>query len=84
MTSVSAREQLFWAREFVNLARQQAAGKGAPSHVMAQAMLVQAWMLFTGQSEHEAAKSVSGLYAASMKQKSVGMAEPEAAPAIGA
>ncbi len=84
MTSVSAREQLFWAREFVKLAREQAAGKGVPNHVMAQAMLVQAWMLFTGQSESEAAKSVSGLYAATMKQKSAGMAVPGAAPATGA
>ena len=33
---------------------------------MAQAMLVQAFMMLTGQSEEDAAKSVSGLYAASV------------------
>ena len=62
-------EQLFWARELIKLAREQAKKKGVPDHVMAQAMLVQAWMLFTGQTEEEARKSVSGLFAASMAKK---------------
>jgi hypothetical protein len=62
-------QHLFWARELVKLAREQASKKGVPDHVMAQAMMVQSWMLFTGQSEEEARKSVSGLYAASMAKK---------------
>lgn len=66
MTSAPSTEQLFWARELVQLARKQAITKGVPDHVMAQAMLVQAWMLFTGQTEEEARKSVSQLYATSL------------------
>jgi hypothetical protein len=62
-------QHLFWARELVKLAREQATKKGVPDHVMAQAMMVQSWMLFTGQSEEEARKSVSGLYAASLAKK---------------
>ena len=62
-------EQLFWAREFTQLARQQAVKKGIPDHVMAQAMLVQAWMLFTGQNEENSRKSVSGLFASSMAKQ---------------
>jgi len=69
MSDKPSTEQLFWAREFVRLAREQAAKKGVPDHVVAQAMLVQAWMLFTGQSEEEARKSVSGLFAESMARK---------------
>jgi hypothetical protein len=69
MSDKPSTEQLFWAREFVRLAREQAAKKGVPDHVMAQAMLVQAWMLFTGQSEEEARKSVSSLFAESMAKK---------------
>jgi hypothetical protein len=65
MSNAPSTEQLYWAREFVKLARHQAAKKGVPDHVMAQAMLVQAWMLFTGQSEEEARKSVSQLYTTS-------------------
>jgi hypothetical protein len=59
-------EHLFWAREFVRLAREQAAKKGVPDQVMARAMLVQAWMLFTGQSEDEARVAVKSLYEASI------------------
>lgn len=66
MPEAPSTEHLFWARELVQLSRQQAAKKGVPDHVMAQAMLVQAWMLFTGQSEEQARKSVSGLYATSL------------------
>jgi hypothetical protein len=62
-------QHLFWARELIRLARQQAVKKGVPDHVMAQAMLVQAWMLFTGQNEEESRKSVSGLFASSMARK---------------
>ena len=62
-------QHLFWARELTQLARQQAAKKGVPDHVMAQAMLVQSWMLFTGQNEEESRKSVSGLFASSMAKK---------------
>jgi hypothetical protein len=61
-----ATQHLFWAREMLRLAREQATKKGVPDHVMAQAMMVQAWMLFTAQSEEEARKSVSRLYAASL------------------
>lgn len=66
MTSAPSTEHLYWARELVQLARQQAVKKGVPDQVMAQAMLVQAWMLFTGQTEEEARKSVSQLYATSL------------------
>lgn len=62
-------EQLFWARELIALARQQAKSKGVPDHAMAQAMMVQAWMLFTGQTEEESRKSVSGLFAQSMAKR---------------
>ena len=60
---------LFWARELVQLARSEAAKKGVPDHVMAQAMLVNAWMLFTGQGERDARKSVAGLFTASMAKQ---------------
>jgi hypothetical protein len=66
MNGNSTTEQLFWARELVKLAREQATLKGVSDHVMAQAMLVQAWMLFTGQSEEESKKSIQGLFAASL------------------
>jgi hypothetical protein len=66
MSDQPSTEHLFWARELVKLSREQAAKKGVPDHVMAQAMLVQAFMMLTGQSEEDAAKSVSGLYAASV------------------
>jgi hypothetical protein len=59
----------FWAREFVHLARKQAVSKGVPDHVMAQAMLVQAFMLFTGQSEEESKNAVRDLFANSMAKK---------------
>jgi hypothetical protein len=65
----ASREQLFWAREFTVLAREQAHKKGVPDHAMAQAMLVQAWMLFTGQSEDEARQSVSGLFTQAMAKR---------------
>lgn len=65
----ATREQLFWARELIKLAREQAVRKGVPNHVMAQAMMVQSWMLFTGQSEEEAAKAVSAIYSSSMGKK---------------
>jgi hypothetical protein len=68
-TTGPTTRHLFWARELVQLARQQATKKGVPDHVMAQAMLVQSWMLFTGQNEEEARKSVSGLFASSMAKK---------------
>ena len=64
-------QHLFWARELVKLAREQAKEKLVPDHVMAQSLMVQAWMLFTGQSEDEARKSVSGLYAASLAKITV-------------
>jgi hypothetical protein len=66
MTNKANREHLFWARELVRLSREQAAKKGVPDHVMAQAMLVQSFMLFTGQPERDAAKAVSALYTTSM------------------
>lgn len=69
----SVTQHLFWARELTLLARQQAISKGVPDHIMAQAMLVQSWMLFTGQSEQEARKAVSGLYATSMSRKAIGV-----------
>jgi hypothetical protein len=59
-------QHLFWAREFTQLARQQASKKGVPDHLMAQAMLVQAWMLFTGQDEDASRKAVSGIFSTSM------------------
>ena len=62
-------EQLFWARELVQLARSEAKKRGVPDHAMAQAMLVQAWMLFTDEDEDSARKSVSGLYAASIGKR---------------
>jgi len=66
MTIAPLTEHLYWARELIQLARQQAVKKGVPDQVMAQAMLVQAWMLFTGQNEEDARKSVSQLYATSL------------------
>lgn len=62
----SIREHLFWAREFIQLAKTQARKKGVSDQVLAQAMLVHAWMLFTGQNEEASRKSVSGLFASSM------------------
>jgi hypothetical protein len=74
-------QSLFWARELIKLAREQATKKGVPDHVMAQAMMVQAWMLLTGQTEEEARKSVSGLYAASLAKKVAPKPEnPKASP----
>ena len=74
MSDQPSTEQLFWARELTKLSREQATKKGVPDHVMARAMLVQAFMMLTGQSEQDAAKTVSGLYATSvakhMKAKS--------------
>lgn len=66
MSETPSTEHLFWAREFVRLAREQATKKRVPDHVMAQAMIVQAFMLFTGRSEEEAAKAVKELYATSI------------------
>ncbi len=63
---VPTTQHLFWARELVQLSRKEAKKMGVADHVMAQAMLVQAWMLFTGQNEKEAKKAVSGLFSASM------------------
>ena len=47
--SGATREHLFWAREFIQLAKTQARQKGVSDQVLAQAMLVNAWMLFTGR-----------------------------------
>ena len=66
MSSETTTEHLFWARELVRLSRVQAAKKGVPDHVMAKAMLVQAYMMFTGQSERDSATTLKGLYANSM------------------
>jgi hypothetical protein len=66
MSNEPTTEHLFWARELVRLSRAQAVKKGVPDHVMAKAMLVQAYMLFTGQSERDAATTVKGLYVNSM------------------
>ena len=66
MADQPSTAHLFWARELAQLARKQAATKGVPDHVMAQAMLVQAWMLFTGQDEEQAAKSVREIHANSI------------------
>ena len=76
MSENPSTEHLFWARELNRLAREQAQKKGVPDHVMAQAMMVQAWMLFTGQSEEEARRFVSGLYSASMAKKMAGGGGP--------
>lgn len=62
----SSREHLFWAREFIQLAKTQARNKGVSDQVLAQAMLVHAWMLFTGQNEEASRRSVSALFASSM------------------
>ena len=62
----SSREHLFWAREFVQLDKTQARNKGVSDQVLAQAMLVHAWMLFTGQNEEASRRSVSALFASSM------------------
>ena len=64
--SGATREHLFWAREFIQLAKTQAQRKGVSDQVLAQAMLVHAWMLFTGQNEEASRKSVSTLFASSM------------------
>jgi hypothetical protein len=62
-------EHVFWANELTRLAREQAQQKGVPDHIMAQAMMVQAWMLLTGQSQEEARRTVSGLYSASLQRQ---------------
>lgn len=62
-------EQAFWAREFARLAIEQAMKKGVQRHTMAQAMLVQAWMLLTEQTEENAVKAVKGLYASSVARQ---------------
>jgi hypothetical protein len=64
--SGATREHLFWAREFIQLAKTQARQKGVSDQVLAQAMLVHAWMLFTGQDEEASRRSVSKLFASSM------------------
>jgi hypothetical protein len=69
MIKQSSDDHQFWAREFIRLALKQGEKKGVPSHTMAQVMLVQAWMLFTGQNEQEATKIVQGLFLKSMADK---------------
>jgi hypothetical protein len=69
MDGPSSSDHQFWAREFLRLALKQAEKKGVPSHTMAQLMLVQAWMLFTGQSEQDASKTVKTLFLKSMADK---------------
>jgi hypothetical protein len=76
------REQLFWARELVQLARKQAVSKGVPDHVMAQAMLVQAFMLFTGQSEEDSSQAVRDLYVHSMAKRFPNAVSEAAAAAV--
>jgi hypothetical protein len=66
MGEQATSDHQFWAKELIRLALQQASKKGVPSHLMAQALLLEAWMLFTGQGEEEAKKSVQGLFLASM------------------
>jgi TRAP-type uncharacterized transport system fused permease subunit len=66
MSEKTSTEHLFWARELVRLSREEAAKKGVPAQVMAHAMLVQAFMLFTGQPEEVSAEAVKGLYASSL------------------
>ena len=68
MTEKPNSEHVFWARGLNRLAREQAQKKGVPDHVMAQAMMVQAWMLFTGQSEEDARLAVRGIYSASLQR----------------
>jgi hypothetical protein len=58
----ATRQHLFWARELVLLARKEAAKRGVPDYALAQAMLVQAWILFTGQGEREAKVAVSRMF----------------------
>jgi hypothetical protein len=65
----ASTQQLFWAREFVKLAREHASAKGVPDHAIAQAMMVQAWTLFTGQNEDDARKTVSGIYSRSIAKQ---------------
>jgi hypothetical protein len=67
-TTKTPTEHLFWARELITLARKQAAQKGVPDHVLAQAMMVQSWMIFTGQSEMQARRAVSKLFSESMRK----------------
>jgi hypothetical protein len=69
MTDQAASDHQFWARELIRLAVQQASKKGVPRHAMAQAMLLEAWMLFTGQGEEDAKKAVQGLYLTSIAKK---------------
>ena len=69
MAQPATTEQLFWARELVQLARSEARKRGVPDHAMAQAMMVNAWMLFTGQNEEEARKAVSAMFSASMAKR---------------
>jgi hypothetical protein len=68
-SALSSSDQHFWARELLRLALRQAEQKGVPNHIMAQVMLVQAWMLFTGQSGQDASKTVKTLFLKSMADK---------------
>lgn len=71
-------EQLFWARELVQLAKSEAKKRNVPDHAMAQAMMVNAWMLFTGQNEEEARKAVSAMFSASMAKRVAAAPTPPA------
>jgi hypothetical protein len=70
----------FWARELIRLALKQAENTGVPRHTMAQVMLVQAWMLLTGQSEPEATKIVQELFLKSMADRYSTAADDSTAP----
>jgi hypothetical protein len=53
-----------------------------PDHVMAQAMLVQAFMLFTGQSEEDSSQAVRDLYVHSMAKRFPNAVSEAAAAAV--
>ena len=78
MVDTPTPEHHFWARELIRLAKQQAAEKGVPGDVLARAMLLEAWMLWTGQSEEDAKKSVQAIYAQTIAKKFANSAPPMA------
>jgi hypothetical protein len=67
-TPAKRRGNAAFRRELA-VARCPILNKGAQSQGAAGSILVQAWMLFTGQSEEDARKAVSGLYSATLQRQ---------------
>ena len=77
MVDTPTSDHQFWARELIRLAKEQAAKKGVPGDVLARAMLLEAWMLWTGQPEEDAKKSVQAIYAQTIAKQFPNSAPPD-------